>query len=800
MPDRTVSIRLSADAKSFVTGVKVAQDALDRFDRTARGAQQGSDRLAQGMSAATIANARLTQGMSAAGAAARRQASAANQAAAANRGLARGFLAAHQSLLKYVGGGILVGELYAQLRRVPSALRETADAYTELNNRLRLVTGSETQLVAVRHELLGLSQRTRTELTANAELYSRIALASTETGHSQTELLRVTELLNQQVAIGGNTAAEAAAGLTQFAQGLAAGRLQGDELRSVLENLQGVSEGLLTGFRLLRERGQIDFDVTRANIRDLAAEGVLSSKLLLDAILASADDTERKFGDVATTVKGAAQEMANAFTVLIGRIDEATGVSEGLAAALSNIASDITDRLSRTAYDVKQEIIDLEAKIAQVPEVIRLIPAVDQSYQRQLAALRTELAALMGDAPARSQGTGFTPVTRRAPVQRAGLTAPSAFETLSGAADAPRNTSFGANRPVLGELDLSAQARRQQEQKALAERETFNDQLRALDIAHEKKRRDAVVQEIDLTQITRAHSEREAEMSFQADIERIQAEAQQRRLGQARAAHQLEMEARRQEFEERLAQAQGFADVEAQQQALREEAILALKYRSQQELARILILSNRLQYQQGVQALQTGLQLAQQGFQALAGQSKAAFRAYQATAIAQTVISTYQGAQDAYASGLKVAAPAPIPQIIAVASAAAAIAAGIGRVNAIRSQRPPQAYAAGGVVDSPTFFSARGVPSGVAGEAGPEAILPLRRGRDGRLGVAAGGSQPMTLTVNTEINVQTQGELDDAAVDHLARRLERSQEQAALRVLRSQQRPGGVLNRTETVV
>ncbi|RWX76155.1 phage tail tape measure protein [Neorhizobium lilium] len=56
------------------------------------------------------------------------------------------------------------------------------------------------------------------------------------------------------------------------------------------------------------------------------------------------------------------------------------------------------------------------------------------------------------------------------------------------------------------------------------------------------------------------------------------------------------------------------------------------------------------------------------------------------------------------------------------------------------------AFADGGVVRAPTYFSTGG-GTGLMGEAGAEAILPLQRGADGSLGVAAsgGGSQPQIV-------------------------------------------------------
>ncbi len=56
-------------------------------------------------------------------------------------------------------------------------------------------------------------------------------------------------------------------------------------------------------------------------------------------------------------------------------------------------------------------------------------------------------------------------------------------------------------------------------------------------------------------------------------------------------------------------------------------------------------------------------------------------------------------------------------------------------------------FARGGVVGAPTLFASP-AGFGLMGEAGPEAILPLKRGADGRLGVAASGGQPVRITMN----------------------------------------------------
>jgi phage-related minor tail protein len=60
----------------------------------------------------------------------------------------------------------------------------------------------------------------------------------------------------------------------------------------------------------------------------------------------------------------------------------------------------------------------------------------------------------------------------------------------------------------------------------------------------------------------------------------------------------------------------------------------------------------------------------------------------------------------------------------------------------------PKPFAQGGVIASPVTFPLGGGRTGLAGEAGPEAILPLARGPDGRLGVRSDGGRSVAITMN----------------------------------------------------
>jgi lambda family phage tail tape measure protein len=105
----------------------------------------------------------------------------------------------------------------------------------------------------------------------------------------------------------------------------------------------------------------------------------------------------------------------------------------------------------------------------------------------------------------------------------------------------------------------------------------------------------------------------------------------------------------------------------------------------------------------------------------------------------------------------------------------------------VYAQNGIQAFARGGIVNGPTLFPfAKGI--GLMGEAGPEAIMPLRRGRDGNLGVMSSGGG----TTNVVVNVDASGSSVEGDQQQ-AKALGNAISAAVQSELVKQKRPGGLL-------
>ena len=217
-------------------------------------------------------------------------------------------------------------------------LLRQADTYTLLTNRLKLVTTGADNLRRINDELFDSAQRTRTSYGATVDLYSRVARSAGELGLSQRELLDLTETVNQAIRVSGGTAQEAEAGVRQFGQALGSGALRGDELISVLENMPRLARAIADGM-----------GVSFGQLRDLGAEGELTSARIVEALQKTAPELAAEFAQLTSTLGEAFTVLSNPALRFIGELNETLGITDKLATALTFVGNNL-DTIAKLAF------------------------------------------------------------------------------------------------------------------------------------------------------------------------------------------------------------------------------------------------------------------------------------------------------------------------------------------------------------------------------------------------------------------------------------------------------------------
>lgn len=231
--------------------------------------------------------------------------------------------AAIASSLRNMAGAIAAGASVG-------AIKSMADSYTQMGNRLRVV-GHEAGAASDQFDkLMQVATDSRSDIESVVQVYSRLSMAADGMGLSASQVTRVTEILTKSLKASGATAQETSAALLQFGQGIGAGALMGDELRSIRENAPIVARAIAD-----------EFGTTIGGLKKLGEEGKLTSDRVLKAVLASGQQVDALWANTVATVSDAFSNLRNQLIKYIGEADQAGGYSERLSKALGLLADNI---------------------------------------------------------------------------------------------------------------------------------------------------------------------------------------------------------------------------------------------------------------------------------------------------------------------------------------------------------------------------------------------------------------------------------------------------------------------------
>lgn len=275
--------------------------------------------------------------------------------------------------------GVMAG-VYASLRGI-QAFAEMSDQAAMAAARIQGLTGSIQATKDAQAALFEMSQRLQAPLADALSSFSRMLPAVQSLGGGVKETTRLTEIMMTTAKLSGASAAEAGASAMQFAQALSSGVLQGDELRSIMEN-----NGTLT--RLLAD----GLGVSIGQLRKMGEEGKLTADLVANVLLGQYSTIQAKAAELPGTVGGAWTEIRNAFTLLVTTVSTQSGVFSAFAELMKEVARAITS-VTLALGDADKE----STKLGQNRGAVSWAQAVGLSFAYVADVVRSAVSAILNN-------------------------------------------------------------------------------------------------------------------------------------------------------------------------------------------------------------------------------------------------------------------------------------------------------------------------------------------------------------------------------------------------------------------
>ncbi|MBS3185364.1 phage tail tape measure protein [Pseudomonas sp. PCH44] len=286
---------------------------------------------------------------------------------------------------------------------------DVADSYSQMSDRMGLATSSVNEYNLVQDRLLDTAKRTYRPLSEAQELYIRTADSLKSMGYNTSQALDVMDSFSFLLVTNSATTDKAASAIDAYSKALQTGKVEADGWQSILAAMPTIVD------TLSKATGK-----SAEEIRSLGADGKLSLDILTEGLQKSAQANGELADSMGVAVRDALQNLSNAFTVYIGRLNEtadgtgvlAQGISvigdnfESLAniagviavGALAGYARSLAGSAVASIAATKGAISDAIARKAQASAVLLAAQAEQQKAQTAVFLAEKEAIAARGTA------------------------------------------------------------------------------------------------------------------------------------------------------------------------------------------------------------------------------------------------------------------------------------------------------------------------------------------------------------------------------------------------------------------
>lgn len=306
--------------------------------------------------------------------------------------------------LQFAGAVTGIGLVANKVKDVAVAAAQTADHLTQVRARINLINDGTQTTAEIMEKVYDAAQRSRGSYFDMADSVAKLNMLAKDAFSSNDEAIMFVEQMNKQFKVSGASIQESHAAMYQLTQAMAAGKLQGDEFRSIMENAPMLAQAIA------REMG-----LSVGQLKEMSSQGLITADIIKNALFSTAEETNAKFAEIPMTFADIGQNMQNqliqAFQPVLEQISTITqsgefqALSEGVGVAIRGMAVAAQGSIGvisaafaglRIAISTTKNIVFsfVQLIVTAMPPVVAAIVGVTAAFIAQRAIVASHIAIL----------------------------------------------------------------------------------------------------------------------------------------------------------------------------------------------------------------------------------------------------------------------------------------------------------------------------------------------------------------------------------------------------------------------
>lgn len=211
-----------------------------------------------------------------------------------------GLMNAAKAGAAFAGAAIGIEAAGRALKDMAVSAVKTTDQLTQLRARIDLINDGSQSTAEIMDKVFSAANRSRGSFLDMADSVAKLNLLAKDAFTSNDEAIYFVEQLNKQFKIAGAGVQETTSAMYQLTQAMAAGKLQGDEFRSIMENAPMLAQSIA------QEMG-----LSVGQLKEMSSQGLITADIIKNALFASAEETNAKFAEIPMTFQDIGTKLQN---------------------------------------------------------------------------------------------------------------------------------------------------------------------------------------------------------------------------------------------------------------------------------------------------------------------------------------------------------------------------------------------------------------------------------------------------------------------------------------------------------